>query len=472
MKRTLSLVLLFCMLLSLFSCSSSLTVEESKTGETATEENGKTVTEEPSAEETATEGETEDSTPISYPQGFSVGWARAEINPANGTGLGGYSSADTRLSKTILDDLMLTCTALSDGESAILVFSFDLPYISSTYVKKASEVIEKSYGIPASHVFFNITHTHSGPALLKSTYPGMERYANLYYTTANRLAGEALRDLEEATILVGRGKTDGINHVRRYVSLVDGSYLGKNLKDQDPALVGHETQADEEMQIIKFDRKTKKDVILCNWQCHPTGCGGSKDTRVSADWIGSLRKKVEAQADVLFSYHQGASGNVVAVSGIKGEKSYGGDLFTEHGKVIADTALAIMASSLTEVKGGKIQAKQFTLVAEYKPEITSGQEKKRYGQNVGLSVLSVGDIAFATCMGEPHDTMGMTVKHESPFAMTFFCGYTDGYVSYIPASFAYDNGGYEVDATQYEKGTGERIVAELLKELNTQYAAR
>ena len=122
--------------------------------------------------------------------------------------------------------------------------------------------------------------------------------------------------------------------------------------------------------------------------------------------------------------------------------------------------------------GGKIQAKQFSFKAEFKPEIISGQEKRLYSDTFPLSVLSVGDIAFATCVGEPHDTMGMTVKHDSPFAMTFFCGYTDGYVQYIPADFAYDHGGYEVSASQYARGTGEKIVAELLKELNAQYAAR
>ena len=464
MKKTLSLILVFCMLLSLFSCSSSIAMEESKTGETATEENKKTATEEETKEEV-------DTSPIIYPQGFSVGYARAVVNPANGTGLGGYSSADTRLSQVILDDLKLTCTAISDGESAILVFSFDLPYISGSVVSKACDTIEKNYGIPKDNVFFNITHTHSGPALLNTKYPGMAKYAKLYYTTSNRLAGEALRDLEEATILTGRGETDGINHVRRYVSLVDGSYLGKNLKNQDPTKVGHETQADEEMQIIKFDRKTKKDVVLCNWQCHPTGPGGTNDPRVSADWIGSLRDKVEQEADVLFSYHQGGAGNIGATSAIIGEKSYGGELFVEHGKVIADTALSIMTNSLAPIEAGKIQAKQFTYVAEYKPEILSGQEKKIYSNNITLSVLSVGDLAFATCVGEPHDTMGMTVKHDSPFAMTFFCGYTDGYVQYIPADFAYDHGGYEVSASQYARGTGEAIVAELLKELNTQYAA-
>ena len=467
MKKLLSLFLVICLLFSMVACSSGLSVEESET-------QGNAETNNTTAENAVTnEKEEVNTAPIVYPEGFSVGYGRKVVNPANGTGLGGYSSADTRLSRTILDDLKLTCTALCDGENVLLVFSSDLPYIGSSIVIKASDTINKNYGIPASNVIFNITHTHSGPALLNTNYPGMAKYAKLYYAAVNEVAGEALRDLEEATILVGRGETDGLNYVRRYVSLEDGSYLGKNLSSgQDPTKVGHETQADEEMQIIKFDRATKKDVVLCNWQCHPTGPGGTNDVRVSADWIGALRDEVEKEADVLFSYHQGGAGNIGPGSPITGENNFGGERFVEHGKLIAQTALSILNGNLTPLEAGKVQAKQFVYTAEFKPEIVSGKQKQSYSKSLTLSALSIGEIAFAACVGEPHDTMGKTVKTQSPFKMTFFCGYTDGYVGYIPADFAYANGGYEVDSTNYAKGTGEAIVAALLEELNTQYAAR
>ncbi len=460
MKRILSLILCFCMLFSLVACSSGLANSETKTIEESQEQT------------TEPKKETVDNSPIVYPQSFSVGFGREVVNPAVGTGLGGYGNANDRLSKEVLDDLKLTCTALCDGENVILLYSTDLPYIGADIVTKAANILEKAYGIPAKNVIFNATHTHSGPAMINSSSTGIPKYCKLYYEAVQKTAETALRDLEEATILIGKGDTTGLNYVRRYVSLVDGSYLGKNLDaGQDPKKVGHETEADHEMQIVKFDRKTKKDVVLCNWQCHPTGPGGSTSYVTSADYIGALRDKVEADADVLFSFHQGAGGNLAQGSPIQGENNYGGDRHVEHGQELAKVALATM-NNLAPIASGKIQSSKTILEVEFKPEIISGKQKRLFSNQLNLLTITVGDLAFATCPGEPHDTVGKEIKKNSPFQMTFFCGYTNHYVSYIPADFAYANGGYEVEASDYAKGTAEKIASTLLTQLNTLYPTR
>ncbi len=461
MKRILSLILCLCMLLSLVACSSGLESTETKATEESQEQN-----------KTGSEKEEVDTSPIVYPQGFSVGYGREVVNPPIGTGLGGYSNANDRLSRTILDDLKLTCTALCDGENVLLLYSTDVPYIGSAITGKAADILNKAYGIPKENIIFNATHTHSGPAMINTNSTGIPKYCKIYYDAVKKTAETALRDLEEATILVGSGDTTGLNYVRRYVSLVDGSFLGKNLEGgQDPTKVGHETEADHEMQIVKFDRKTKKDVVLCNWQCHPTGPGGSDSSDVSADWIGSLRDKVEADADVLFSYHQGAAGNIGQGSPIKGENNWGNDRYKEHGVELAKVALATL-NNLTPIESGKIQSKKTIMEAELKPEIISGAQKRLYSNQLPLHIMTVGELAFTTSPGEPHDTVGKEIKEKSPFKMTFFCGYTNHYVAYIAADFAYDNGGYEVETSGYAKGTAEKIASTILTELNALYPTR
>ena len=298
------------------------------------------------------------------------------------------------------------------------------------------------------------------------------KYCQIFYKAAVDSAGIALRDLESATVSYGSANTEGLNYVRRYVSLVDGSPVSKNVSaGQDPTKVAHESEPDTQLQIIKFDRATKKDVVLCNWQCHPTGPGGEKDYRVSADYIGALREKVEKEADVLFSFYQGAGGNLSNGGKIQGDNNYGGDRYVELGKKIAETALAAMENT-TPVTTGPLQAKRFSITAEYNEAIQSGQKKATYSSNIPLSVFSMGDLAFATCPGEPCDQLGKGVKENSPFQYTFFCGDTNGATGYIPAATSYPNKGYEVESTQYAQGTGEAIVAALLNELNALYPTR
>ena len=69
------------------------------------------------------------------------------------------------------------------------------------------------------------------------------------------------------------------------------------------------------------------------------------------------------------------------------------------------------------------------------------------------------------------DTNGMEVKQASPFKMTFMCAYTNGGNGYIPSSYAFSRGGYEVDTTRYVQGTGEALANELIRLLNTLHSA-
>ena len=450
------------MLLSAVSCSSSLAV---------TEEKEETKTEVTLEDTTATKEEV-NTEPITLPEGFSVGYGRKVINPENGTGLGGYGTQKTRLSQRILDDLMLTCTAISDGENVVFIFSSDSGQVGSGITGKVAELVEKNYGFPKSNVFVNATHSHSTPAMANSGAPGLPKYCQMYYNTAKAIAGEALRDLESAEIYVGRGKTENLNYVRRYVNTATGQYAGKNFTygSLDPATYAHETQADPEMQIIKFDRATKKDVVLCNWQCHPTSPGGASNTEVSSDFISTLRATVEEEADALFSYHQGASGNIAHSGAIIGDQNNSN--YRKHGQSIAQTALSVLQGDMTKVSSGKVQAKKTVYTAEYRPEIENGSMQKVYSNSLGTTVISIGDVAFATLPVELHDTLGYRIKHESPFSLTFYCGYSNGASGYVPDSPAWDNGGYEVEETHFKRGTGEDLVTYLLSELASLYPTR
>ena len=148
MKRVFSLVCLFAVLLSAVSCSSALQTaqptEADSLAETKEEANSTT-------EEVAETG------PIVFPEGFSVGYARVDITPDkpfkiyNGTG------------NSTHDPLMLTCTAVCDGEGAALLFSVDTKNMNETVANGAMKLLEEKFDIPADRVMINVTHTHSAP---------------------------------------------------------------------------------------------------------------------------------------------------------------------------------------------------------------------------------------------------------------------------------------------------------------------
>ena len=349
LKRTVLLLLALSLCFSAVSCAPSLLPP--------TED--RIFTEEEEKETVAPLPETG---PIVIPEGFSAGFAREALNPEPGTPLGGYSNAENRKSHIIRDDIMLTCVAVSDGENTLLLYSGDYLNFSVSIWNQVTRMIERSFGIPAANVLLNATHTHASPAIYYgSSLVGIARYLQEFYPLTVRLAENALRDLENAELYTGSTRTQGLNYVRRYLYM-DGSYAGgSNLSfGQDPKLMRHETDPDETMQIIKFDRKTKKDIVLANWQCHPTAGSTSTSTAVTADWVSTFRETVEKKGDVLCSFHQGAAGTLVSYSKLSSNLVSERNCY-KRGVEIGEVLLAALPS-LKASESGKIRAitKDFT----------------------------------------------------------------------------------------------------------------
>ena len=384
------------------------------------------------------------------PDGFTVGAAKAGVNPPLGISLAGHGveNAKTRLSTENWDEITLCCTALSDGEEVALLFTLDCSCIAEHLVLPMLKLLKDELGIPEKNVILQATHTHAGPVMYSrhEVFKKVGEYLDeIIHPALLCVAKEAVADLAPAELLIGRGKTEGLNFVRRYVSRADGSFLGNwPEKGQDGTKIMHESEPDEEMQIIRFVREGKKDVILVNWQCHPTSSGGSKKTNTSSDWPGILRNTVGEAENAHVVFHQGAAGNLIP---------YPGDAFREHGALISETALEILKNNMTPARLGKL-----AITKEAFPM------KRKEGRDVTipLSVIAMGDIAFATTPHESFCQNGKQVKEGSPFKVTFFCELTNDDRGYVPAEECFVNGGYEVRICPFGKGSGERIAGELL----------
>jgi hypothetical protein len=60
-----------------------------------------------------------------------------------------------------------------------------------------------------------------------------------------------------------------------------------------------------------------------------------------------------------------------------------------------------------------------------------------------ISALRIGDAAIVTGPGEVFTEIGLAVKERSPADVTFYAGYSNGCVSYLPTASEYPLGGYE-----------------------------
>ncbi len=397
------------------------------------------------------------------PEGFSVGYASAVINPPNGVSMAGYgvANAKVRLTTENWEDLKVLCAAWSDGENLLLTCTFDTCQIAESVARPVLRTLEEEIGIPEENVIFNVIHTHAAPTMYTTSaaWPGVPEYQqNVFYPALVRAAKEAVRDLAPATLSLGRGKTENLSYVRRYL-LSDGTYRTNPRGDDVP--VAHETGHDETMQVVRIHREGKKDLVIINWQCHPTSAGGAQYTNTSPDWVGILRDRVEEKFDVYCMFHQGAAGNIVASGKLPGEEKFGRDRYVEHGEKIAEVAFSILSSPMAPLATGKVQAtkKMISLVQKEDESKTS---------NIPISALSMGQLSFATVPYEMFSANGEWIKANTPFDVTFVCENTNGNYNYVPAKESYSHGSYEVRICPFAMGSAEIVAEELVNMLKNQ----
>lgn len=180
------------------------------------------------------------------------------------------------MSAQILDPLTATCLAFTDdaGER-ILLFALDLTAASELWTSRYAPAISKATGVPAHHIFGSGSHTHSAPDYANTQKDSIPRYLDLLEEQLVSAALAAMADRTPAQIFAASAKTTGMNFIRRYI-LEDGTPAGDSYGHFDKSPIRcHESEADNDMQFVKFVREGKKDILMVNFQTHPHRTGGS-----------------------------------------------------------------------------------------------------------------------------------------------------------------------------------------------------
>ncbi len=389
-----------------------------------------------------------------------AGFGKMDVTPFAPVHLGSYNNGMQRLSNRQKpnDPFHAITLALTDGEGDTLLFIVtDLSWGHINWTKKIRTLVQERYGIPGEHVLLGGTHNHTGP----------DWYSEALDTLANRayfdhwLAGVmssvymALQDRKPARIQIGTTETQGLSFVRRYLC-ADGSLIGVgNPQAQEFDIVGHESQADEQVQMVRFLREEGKDILLCQWQSHGDHLGGIKTC--TTNWIGPMRRKIEAELGCSCIYMQGCAGNLVTSSRIKSE--YKKKTEDEVGEQVAAAIVNAYRKENTfrTVNGGKVKTVQQTFTGfDYEGDDWEGE----------LNAVAFGDVSLLTFPVEMFDTSGRQIKAQTPFEMTILMDYACGIHGYCPDREAYARGGYET-RSRGGSGCAEKIVETQLDALRS-----
>lgn len=452
------------------------------------------------AESPATTEATDNGTEPQAAASFTVGYGREKFTPKNSVQLYGYGG-DERLSTNVLDDVYITCVAMTDAEgNTLILYSADLCSSDGQTTKQVIRKTAKEYGIPEENVYFSSTHNHSAPALAS--------VSDLVMNAAMASSKAALDSRKPAKMYIGTRETVGLNFVRHY-EMEDGEVIGDNHGiPNGRKYKGHVTEADNQMQLIRFEREGAKDVVMMNFQAH-LNMAAKDFTSISADFVGYCRTAIEKKMDCEFMFLQGACGNLNPTSYIADETASGDRNPVKHGELLAEAAYNTMDKmqpaelGLIQVKTAEVPAKHADnepgIVAQMPKwqevfdatgsawearEASGGMIDSKYelgaissraskaGQttDVHIAAMTIGDVSFLSAPYEMFDTNGMYIKDNDKYDITFIMCYSSGECyGYIPSDAAFDYGCYEVDTRVFERGTAEDLAnkyVELLNELH------
>ena len=418
-----------------------------------------------------------------------VGFGRSNIMPLESVMLGGCGGVEgTRMHERVLDELEAITIAVTDeNEETALFVVCDLVAFES--LAGIIEPIEQATGIDRSHIFVAATHTHNAPGLT-AVMEQTDRYRAYLGAKVAVAAAQAMADRKPATMQITSAMTENMTFCRRYMN--SEGKLFRNF--QGMTMVGPESPPDEQLQMLKFVREGGKDILLVNFQGHYHGESTIPENykSISRNYMGACRDYLEEKTGCYAAYFAGAGGNL-AVQTIYDKPRNVSTGYVDHGQRLAKYALDAQ-KDFRPVKAGPIRIKSrvYTGRTKKQPELFEIAEKmceyfeatndkegtmalaKGYpisnvfhagaihaNSKLGdtfdttLEAVTIGDLAIACAPCEMYDANGKAVKEQSPFGATLVFQLCNGSVGYIPAEYAYANGGYEIETTKFQKGVAE-----------------
>ncbi len=256
---------------------------------------------------------------VEFPQSrCRVGVARCDITPPVGIYHRMWGAATHDRSTGIHRPLTATALVLRDliGDSShqCVAIAVDHCLLWTTEMSRLLQTVSDSTGVPLEQltVFFSHTHGAGLMGMERSELPGGDLISPYLDELAARIAHlivQAIDQLEPATIVYGRGRSD----------------LATNRDNFDEArghaVCGYQPDgfADDTIIVARMTGDNGSTLAtIVNYACHPTTLAW-ENTLISPDYIGAMREIIETATDAPCFFIQGASGDIGPREGFVGD---------------------------------------------------------------------------------------------------------------------------------------------------------
>ena len=413
-------------------------------------------------------GAQSDPHPSPAPAHFRAAVVKEDITPERPQYMRGYNP---RLSTEILDRIYHRIVVLDDGRTQFILISTDVVGIPPAEYHRVTGMLKKRFNIDPMNVWWSTTHTHSAPEVAAQfrgiPYPSMASRSQLSaqheIDTAYTLMLErkliegvarARRDLEPARFGIGWGFSQA-NINRRGIDADGKASLGLN---PDGA-------TDRRIGLIRIDKMDGTPLVLiANYAMHGTVLG-QESTKISGDAPGVAAEYVEEKAGAPMLYINGAAGNLAPIYSVYPNERAGH--LGEFRVLLGDKILEAMgkihatADTVSLTLGAITVETPRRADLPWSPDLSQYNRTTRDGVNLirlPIRFLKIGkDVAIWSAPVEMFCEISNAIRERSPFPFTFYYGYTNGSLGYMPAAEGWQHGGYEPSVSPFTPAVEEDV---------------
>lgn len=384
------------------------------------------------------------------PAKFRAAVVKIDITPDDSQNLLGYGA---RKSVGILDRIYHRIIVLDDGTTQFFLVSSDICEFSPSEYDKVAAKLKSLYGINPVNFWWTVTHTHSapevGPPGLGTVFLG-DRFqheidANYTALIERKLIegiNEARQKLVPARLGVGWGFSQA-NINRRAVDIDGKASLGLN----------PDGPVDRRIGVMRIDKTDGGPLaLIANYPIHGTVLG-YQNVLISGDAPGIVSEYVEQQAGVPLLFINGAAGDLAPIYSVYASAKEGhlgqfrvllGDKILEaNQRIIADMdEIKLVSGELTVETPRKKGLGWSAELSNYTRTLKNGDHLVR----LPVRFLRINDdVAIWSAPLELFCEISNEIREHSPFPYTFYFGYNNGWLGYLPTASAWKYGGYEVE---------------------------
>ena len=373
------------------------------------------------------------------------------------------------------------------GSAKLAIVACDVLMMTRDQLDPVARQIERTCGIPASHVMIHCTHTHHAPSTMRvHGYDRDEVFSKRVQEGIVKAVTEASAKLSKAAFYFHEGEEKTVGQNSRLL-LSDGKIHWTGPRDDAVRPTG---PFDPELPVLAFrDPAGDLKALLFNHSTHTIGAVTGNFR--SPGFYGLAAQQLETELGGKAVFMEGASGSThrldvapnealgrikqAVLDALARAEPHKVDRlaaikrpFTFKVRTFDEAAEDQAVSEYCEKRIGPRAESVIAVFREMRKLLAPQQGQER---TTWVQVMLIGDVAIVGVPAEFFTQLGVDIKRRSPLPNTYVAELSNDWIGYLPDREAHKLGGYQVWTGLHsyaEPGTGERVVdqaVEMLEEL-------